>query len=96
MGFVEEQAEIGEDHPEFLPAIAIFELSQQVSRKLVLKEMFADVSVPGPPATEGRPQASLCTLGRGRGASLTLPQCLAVQRAGKGWPSPALLVPSAP
>ena len=43
MGFVEEQAEIGEDHPEFLPAAAVLELSQQVSRKLVLKEMFADV-----------------------------------------------------
>lgn len=31
MGLVEEQAEVGENDPEFLPAIAVFELSEQVS-----------------------------------------------------------------
>ena len=35
--FVEEQTEISEDNPEFLPAIAVLELSQQVATKLVLK-----------------------------------------------------------
>lgn len=29
--FVEEQGEIGENHPEFLPAVAVFELSEQIS-----------------------------------------------------------------
>lgn len=37
VGFVEKHAEIGEYHPELLPAIAVFELSQKVSRELVLK-----------------------------------------------------------
>lgn len=37
MGFVEKHAEVGEYHPEFLPPIAILELSQKVSRELVLK-----------------------------------------------------------
>lgn len=31
VGLVEEQAEVGEDHPEFLPAVAVLELPQQVS-----------------------------------------------------------------
>lgn len=31
VGLVEEQAEVGEDHPELLPAIAVLELPQQVS-----------------------------------------------------------------
>lgn len=34
---VEEEAEVGEHHPEFLPTVAVFELSQQVSRELVLE-----------------------------------------------------------
>lgn len=36
MRFVEEQAEVGEYHPQLLPAIAVLELSQQVPRELVL------------------------------------------------------------
>lgn len=36
--FVEEQTEIGEDDPQFLPAIAVLELPQQVSRELVLAQ----------------------------------------------------------
>lgn len=36
MSFVEEQAEVCENHPEFLPAVAVFELSEQISRQLVL------------------------------------------------------------
>lgn len=36
--FVEEQAEVGEDDPQFLPAIAVLELPQQVSRELVLAQ----------------------------------------------------------
>lgn len=28
---VEEEAEVGKDHPEFLPAVAVFKLPQQVS-----------------------------------------------------------------
>lgn len=36
MSFIEEQAEVGEDHPELLPAIAVLELSQQISRELIL------------------------------------------------------------
>lgn len=31
MGLVEEQAEVGEDHPELLPAVAVLKLPQQVS-----------------------------------------------------------------
>lgn len=31
MSFIEEQAEVGKDHPELLPAIAVLELSQQIS-----------------------------------------------------------------
>lgn len=31
MSFVEEQAEVGEHHPELLPTIAVFELSEQIS-----------------------------------------------------------------
>lgn len=38
MGFVEEQAEVGKNNPEFLPAVAVFELSEQVARELVLSE----------------------------------------------------------
>lgn len=36
--FVEEQAEVGEDDPQFLPAVAVLELPQQVSRELVLAQ----------------------------------------------------------
>lgn len=38
MRFVEEQTEIGEDDPQFLPAIAVLKLPQQVSRELVLAQ----------------------------------------------------------
>ena len=34
---VEKQAEVGEDHPELLPAVAVLELPQQISRQLVLQ-----------------------------------------------------------
>ena len=34
--FVEKEAEIGEDDPELLPAIAIFELAKQIATQLVL------------------------------------------------------------
>lgn len=34
--FVEEQGEVGENHPEFLPAVAVFKLSEQISWELVL------------------------------------------------------------
>lgn len=34
---VEEQAEVGEDHPQLLPAVAVLELPQQVSRQLILQ-----------------------------------------------------------
>ena len=36
MGLVEEQAEVGEDHPQLLPAVAVLELPQEVPRQLVL------------------------------------------------------------
>lgn len=36
MGLVEEEAKVGEDHPELLPAITVLELPQQVARELVL------------------------------------------------------------
>lgn len=36
--FVEEQAEVGEDDPQFLPAVAVLELPQQVSGELVLAQ----------------------------------------------------------
>lgn len=38
MRFVEEQTEVGENDPEFLPAVAVLELPQQVSRELVLAQ----------------------------------------------------------
>lgn len=31
VSFVEEQAEVGKDHPELLPAVTVLELPQQVS-----------------------------------------------------------------
>lgn len=37
VGLVEEQAEVGEDHPQLLPAVAVLELPQQVSRQLILQ-----------------------------------------------------------
>lgn len=37
VGLVEEQAEVGEDHPQLLPAVAVLELPQQVSRELILQ-----------------------------------------------------------
>lgn len=43
MRFVEEQAEVGEHHPQLLPAIAVLELSQQVPRELVLKDKWGEV-----------------------------------------------------
>lgn len=44
VGLVEEQAEVGEDHPELLPAVAVFELPQQVSRQLILQRRRKTVS----------------------------------------------------
>ncbi len=38
MCFVEEQGEVGENHPEFLPAITVFKLSEQISWELVLSD----------------------------------------------------------
>lgn len=38
MCLVEEQAEVGEDNPQFLPAIAVLELPQQIPRELVLAQ----------------------------------------------------------
>ncbi len=37
MWLVEEEAEVGEDHPEFLPAVAVLKLPQQVTWQLVLE-----------------------------------------------------------
>ena len=34
--FVEEETEIGENDPQLLPAVAVFELAQQVTAQLVL------------------------------------------------------------
>lgn len=34
---IEEQTEVGEDHPQFLPAITVLKLPQQVARQLVLQ-----------------------------------------------------------
>lgn len=36
VSLVEEQAEVGENDPEFLPAIAVLELPQEVTWELVL------------------------------------------------------------
>ena len=36
-GFVEVEAEVGEHDPELLPAVAVLELAQQVTRQLVLQ-----------------------------------------------------------
>jgi len=38
IGFVEEEAEVGEDDPELLPAVAVLELAQQEAAQLVLKQ----------------------------------------------------------
>ena len=35
-GLVEEETEVGEDDPQLLPAIAVLELTQQVTTQLVL------------------------------------------------------------
>lgn len=37
VGLVEKEAEVGEDHPEFLPPVTVLELSQQVPGELVLE-----------------------------------------------------------
>lgn len=52
VSFVEEQTEIGEDHPQLLPAATVLELPQQVSRELVLegKEKPVGTGVQEPPA----------------------------------------------
>lgn len=39
MSLVEEQAEVGEDHPELLPAVAVLELPQEVTGQLVLRHL---------------------------------------------------------
>lgn len=38
MRLVEEEAEVGKHDPEFLPAVAVLELSQKISRELVLEK----------------------------------------------------------
>lgn len=38
VGLVEEQAEVGEDHPQLLPAVTVLELPQEVTRQLVLQQ----------------------------------------------------------
>ena len=35
--FVEVETKVGEDHPEFLPSVAVLELSEKVSGQLVLQ-----------------------------------------------------------
>jgi hypothetical protein len=35
--FVEKEAEVGEDDPEFLPAVAILEFPEDITAQLVLK-----------------------------------------------------------
>lgn len=89
MSFVEEQTEIGEDHPELLPATAVLELPQQVSRKLVLKR-----NACGHVSRDHQPRRAAPRLDWA--PPLALPLSLTVQWAGRGWTSPALLVPSVP
>lgn len=36
--FVEEEAEVREDHPQLLPPVAVFEFPQQVPRQLILQD----------------------------------------------------------
>jgi len=36
--FVEEQTEICEDHPQFLPPIAVLKLTKQIAAQLILKQ----------------------------------------------------------
>lgn len=36
-GFVEVETEVGKDHPELLPPVRVLELSEQISRQLVLQ-----------------------------------------------------------
>lgn len=38
MRFVEEEAEVREDHPQLLPPVAVFEFPQQVPRQLILQD----------------------------------------------------------
>jgi|LakMenEpi03Aug12_release.lakeMendotaPanAssembly.Ray.scaffolds.fasta_scaffold182749_2 hypothetical protein len=45
-GFVEVEAEVGEDDPEFLPAVAVLELSQQVAGQLVLQRPLYTTTIP--------------------------------------------------
>lgn len=37
MSLIEEQAEVGENDPEFLPTVTVLELPQEVTRELVLQ-----------------------------------------------------------
>ena len=36
--FVEEETEVCEDDPQFLPAVAVLELTQQIAAQLILKQ----------------------------------------------------------
>jgi len=36
--FVEEQAEVCEDDPQFLPAVAVLKLAQQIATQLILTQ----------------------------------------------------------
>lgn len=38
IGFVEKHAEVGENHPELLPAIGVLKLPEQITTDLVLKK----------------------------------------------------------
>ena len=37
VGFVEEETEVRENHPQLLPAITVLELPQQIATQLILK-----------------------------------------------------------
>ncbi len=50
-GFVEEEAEVGEDDPQLLPAVAVLELAQQVAAQLVLQKQNHQIK---PPVIEPR------------------------------------------
>lgn len=64
---VEEEAEVGEDYPQLLPPVAVFEFPQQVPRQLILQDKSAckepggkanSVSQPGGARRQGRASVS--------------------------------------
>ena len=56
--FIEEEAEVGEYDPQFLPPVAVLELPQQIATQLVLKHTVTPSTntnlwwEPNPPVTE--------------------------------------------